>query len=91
MTISLIVDKILSILNYVVIFVVSLGLLVFLYGLFTYLTNYSDEKKRTESLQYIFYGILGLFIMVSVWGLVGLITGTFGLEKIIPQLQFWLK
>ncbi len=87
MSISTIVGKILDVLEQVVVIIVGLGLLAFLYGIFNYLTNYSDEKKREESIQYITYGLLGLFVMVSVWGLVGILTGTFNLENAIPQIK----
>lgn len=87
MTFSQIVSNILEILQQVVYLIVGLGVLVFLYGIFGYISNYSDEKKREESISYIIYGLLGLFVMVSVWGLVGILTGTFGFENAIPQIK----
>lgn len=87
MSISSIVSNILAILQQIVYLIVGLGLLVFLYGIFGYISNFSDEKKRQESVSYIIYGLLGLFVMISVWGLVGILTGSFGLSNAIPQIS----
>ena len=31
------------------------------------------------------YGIIGLFVMVSIWGLVAILSGTFDLKNDIPD------
>ena len=33
------------------------------------------------------YGIIGLFVMVSLWGLVAILSGTFNLDKDIPDID----
>ena len=85
---SLVANVIDIIRGYVVPFIISLALLVFLWGVFKTMTASGDPKKRQEGIAYITYGIIGLAVMVSVWSLVYLLTSTFfsgGL--IIPQLQ----
>lgn len=67
--------------------IMALGLTVFLFGLVGYLSNVSDEEKRKESIDYMINGIIGLFVMVSVWGLLAILTGTFDISLRMPQLR----
>lgn len=65
----------------------TLAFLFFLWGMITYIRNSDDIKKREESKNFIYWGILGLTVMVGVWGLVRIVTTTFGLGNTVPQLQ----
>lgn len=65
----------------------TLTFLVFLWGMFNYIRNADNEKKREESKKFIYWGIIGLTVMVSVWGIVRIVTTTFGLGNTVPQLQ----
>ncbi len=62
---------------------VALGLCYFFYGLFVYLYDFSvygiNEKKMIEGRQIMIYGLLGLTVMFSVWGLVDLVGTSLGL------------
>lgn len=66
----------------------ALSVIVFVIGVIKYISNADDESKRTEGRNFMIYGIIALFVMVSVWGLVAIIQGTFGLSTgpVIPQL-----
>ncbi len=67
--------------------VVALTLLVFIWGIFQ-LVRSNSEDSRKEAISVITYGIISLFVMVSVWGLVSILTSTFfGGALIIPQLR----
>lgn len=56
---------------------ITLGLLYFLYGLTEYILA-SEEGGKAEGRNRIIYGIVGLFVMVTVWGLVNVVATTFG-------------
>jgi membrane associated rhomboid family serine protease len=59
----------------------------FFFGVMTFVLNGNDEKKRTEGKKWMAWTIFALFIMLTVWGLVGVLVGTFGLGlNVIPQL-----
>lgn len=67
--------------------VVGLTLLYFIWGIFQ-LVRSNSEDSRKEAIGVITYGIVSLFVMVSVWGLVSILTSTFfGGSLIIPQLR----
>ncbi|XKT75110.1 MAG: hypothetical protein ACJKSS_03035 [Patescibacteria group bacterium UBA2103] len=61
--------------------VFALALIVFVWGLFTsFILGGTSEDKRKEGQQLMLWGIIAFFVMVSVWGLVNILVGTFGLE-----------
>ncbi len=66
-------------LNYIATLVIGIGLVVFLWGVVRYITAGPDETKRTEARNLMVWGIIGLFVMVGVWGLVSLIGYIFGI------------
>ncbi|TSD03385.1 MAG: Uncharacterized protein Athens071416_66 [Parcubacteria group bacterium Athens0714_16] len=67
--------------------VMTLALLYFFYGLATYIMNAGDESKAKEGKSIMIYGIIALFVMISVWGLVGFLQRTFGVtESISPTV-----
>ena len=52
---------------------VGLGLLLFLWGVFEFLKEGENETKRKEGKQHMIWGLVGLTIMVSVFGLIKII------------------
>ena len=68
---------------------VLLSVVVFIFGVVKYIGNAGDSKNREEGRNFMIYGIVALFVMVSVWGFVSILQGTFGLSNsvLIPQLQ----
>ena len=73
--------------------ILALALLVFLWGLVKYMYKGDNDAERTKGKNFMAFGIVGLFVMVSVWGLVGILTGTFfgsggpaGVNPPVPQL-----
>ena len=58
----------------------ALALAYFLYGVFSYVSTGADEKKRTEARGTVIYGIIILFVMSSVWGLVRFVQTATGIN-----------
>jgi hypothetical protein len=58
------------------------ALAAFLYGLVKYVLV-GAERDRQDAIWYMTWGIIALFVMVSVWGLVEIFTNTF---DIVPGL-----
>lgn len=81
------IDHIINLLRFLVVPIIGLAVVAFLYGLLTYIANASNETKRKEGLQYIVYGLIGFVVMLSMWALAGLISGTFGLGFGLPQIS----
>ena len=76
-----------QIVNALMPFIVGLAVLFFMWGVFQFIRASGNEDELTEGRNRMIYGIIGIFVMVSVWGLVNLFDETFGLESdIIPCL-----
>ena len=61
--------------------VVALALLYFFFGLAKYILNAGDEEKKSEGRNIMIWGIIALFVMVSVWGLVRVVSNTFDINR----------
>ncbi len=58
--------------------IVALALLAFFWGLAMYVLNFSGEDKdKKKGRDMMVYGVIVLFVMVSVWGLVQVLQNTF--------------
>ncbi len=58
----------------------TFALVLFLWGVVQYLRKLGS-KDAEEAKKIMWWGIIALFVMVSVWGLVGILTSTFGLNN----------
>jgi hypothetical protein len=70
-----------DILNGLLPVVVGLALLYFFWGLGKYILSAGSEEKKEEGRNIMIWGVISLFVMVSVWGIVGLLGETVGIEQ----------
>ncbi|MHB8660719.1 MAG: hypothetical protein ACYC75_02155 [Minisyncoccota bacterium] len=63
--------------NVIVPVLFSVAFIVFLWGAFwTFIVGANDEEVKTRGKNLMLWGLIGFFVMVSVWGLVNILTGT---------------
>jgi len=77
------------ILNPLIILLFGVALLVFLYGVFEFVRGGSSDDARSQGSRHMFWGIFGLFIMISALGLVNLIANSVGantsdIQQVVP-------
>lgn len=72
-----------NIVDVVIPFIIGLAVLVFIYGLFQFITSAGDEEARGNAKHLIIWSVIAVFVMVSVWGLVNILSGTFNLNKAV--------
>ena len=60
--------------------IIGIAFIYFIWGIVQYVTAGGEEDQQTKARQTMIYGIIALFVMTSVWGLVNLLSGTFQLE-----------
>ncbi len=65
----------------------SLALVMFVWGVVQFVINNDEEAKKAKGKQFMIWGILALTVMVSVWGLVGIVGSSFGVLNVIPQVS----
>ncbi|MEK7552961.1 MAG: hypothetical protein AAB505_02530 [Patescibacteria group bacterium] len=61
-------------------FIFALGLVYFLYGVYELVRNSDNEEARATGQRHVLWGVIGMFIMVSFWGIMRLVCRTFGIE-----------
>ncbi len=78
------INRLNQILNTIVPFIVGLAVFIIIWGIFTYITHAEEEEKRQEAKQFVLWGVIGVFLMLSVWGFVNILVNSFSLKKDIP-------
>ncbi len=63
--------------------VIGLGVLIFLWGVLQYVLR-SDDAGKAQGRTFMLWGIIALFVMVSVWGLVNILRSSLQLDNATP-------
>lgn len=74
-----IICKIGEILNSIIPLFILIGVVYFVWGVVSYMVS-ADEEQKTKGRDKIIYGIIGLAVIVAMWGLVNLLVNTFGIS-----------
>jgi mannose/fructose/N-acetylgalactosamine-specific phosphotransferase system component IID len=69
-----------QILNAIVPVLIALAVVWFVWGVIAYLIG-DDEEAKKRGRNRIIFGIIGLVVIVGLWGLVNLLSNTFGLSN----------
>lgn len=70
------------IINPIIVLLFALAMVYFIYGLTRYLLSPDNEEIRKSSKSHMLWGIIGMFIMVSVFGIMNLLLNTLGEDRI---------
>ncbi len=65
-----------KIVNPVITLIGALAVVYFLWGLFQMIVNAESEEARATGRRHAFYGLIGLFIIVAVFGIINAIQAT---------------
>ena len=94
MTIAVFLNKFnFYILNPIIILLFALAFVYFIYGVIKFLKSNAGDKgtERIEARSSIFWGIVGMFIMFSVYALIKFVLMTFGITptpEVIPYIKY---
>jgi hypothetical protein len=61
---------------------ITLAIVVFFWGLIKYL--WSGGEDKAAGLQTMMYGVIAIFVMVSIWGIIRLLQNTFNVQSTDP-------
>jgi hypothetical protein len=76
---ALIAKLVQYVVNPAILVVFSFGLLMFVFGLVEFLYTLSKGGNVDKGRDHMLWGVVGMFIMVSVFGIIRLLSNTFGL------------
>ena len=74
------------VLNPLIILLFVVALIVFLWGLVEFISKAGSEEGRETGKRNMVWGVVGMFIMVAVYGIIKLILATFGIP--LPTYLF---
>lgn len=74
-----------TLLNGVIGLFITLAIVVFFWGLIKYLISLGSEQQ-SEGLKIMFWGILAIFVMVSIWGIIRLLQSTLKVTSTDPVI-----
>jgi uncharacterized membrane protein YidH (DUF202 family) len=57
----------------------ALSLVMFFWGVADFIRGSDNEEARKTGRNHMIWGIIGIFIMVSAWGIILMVTNTFGM------------
>ena len=74
--------------NSVIPLIFAVAIVMFIWGAVNFfIINSDEEAKRAQGRQFMIWGIIALTVMVSVWGLVSILGGSFGLNtSVLPKV-----
>ena len=67
--------------NLLIPIVFALALLYFFWGLATYILSSGDPEKKEEGRNKMVWGIVALFVMASIWGLVNFLQDALDIDE----------
>lgn len=69
-----------KIINPAIEFAFIIALVVFLWGVMEYIRGANNQEKRKEGRQHMLWGVIGFVIMFGVFGIITILTRTFGIQ-----------
>lgn len=72
-------ESVIGIINQAFVVIITLAVLGFTWGIVKILFNPDNENIKKEGKSYMLYGVIILFVMTSVWGLVNILSATLGI------------
>lgn len=66
--------------NPIILLAFAVALLIFFWGIVQFISSETVDSKREAGKKKILWGLVGIFIMFSAYGLIGLVLRTFGLN-----------
>lgn len=76
-----------AIINPLIVLLFALALVIFIVGLLQYLLNPTSDEDREKGQSHILWGLVGMAIMVSVWGIMTIIINTIGADEYINDVR----
>jgi hypothetical protein len=79
--IEALVDQVGNLIQTMIPFVAALALLFFFYGLAKFILAAGNEDAKDEGKRIMFWGIIALFVMASIWGIIQVLGSLFGVDQ----------
>jgi len=68
-------------LKYIIRVLVAIAVIIFLFGVFKFIIYSDNLEDKKKGKNFMIWGVIGIFVMVSLWGLVNVFRSTFKLDN----------
>jgi len=73
------ISQVYALVQYLVPLMVSIAVLLFLWGIVKFIANIGNEEARKAGKELMIWGMVAIFVMVSFWGIIGYVQQSLGL------------
>lgn len=63
------------VINPIIGFMFAVAVVMFLYGIVEFIYGADNEEKRENGKRHMIYGVIGIFVMIGVFGILNFISG----------------
>src|SRR5579872_559635 len=77
-TLSTLITKIVGYLNQALVLLMGVAIVFFVYHVIKYFVLPNENRKEAGA--YVLYSVVGFFVILSIWGLVNILSNTFALQ-----------
>ena len=77
MSFSDVVNILIGGINNIVTVLIVFALLIFMWGIIRFIYNVNDSREREQGKQFILWGLVALFVLASLWGIMGIMCSAF--------------
>lgn len=71
-----------EILNPIIALLFALAVVYFLFGLMEFIKNPNNEEEQTKGKSHMVWGVVGIFLMIAVYGILDFIATSLGVPKV---------
>jgi hypothetical protein len=71
--------------NYLIGIVFALALYFVVWGIFKFVLHANDPEERAKGRAAILWSIIGVFLMMSIWGLINILLNSFALDRSLDK------
>jgi|SRR3972149_2410271 len=79
-------DVLIAFVSALVPILIGCAVIVFFWGIIKFIAHAGDEKATTEGKQFILWGLVGLFVIVALWAIVGYLQESLGIGVSVVNL-----
>ncbi|MFT5360216.1 MAG: hypothetical protein ACI88L_000703 [Candidatus Paceibacteria bacterium] len=83
--VSILDSNIAPLLNAIIPILITVGVIYFIWGIVQYVIA-DDEKAKEAGKNRMLWGLIGLFVIVTFWGLITVIGNTLGIDAGVPPV-----
>jgi predicted permease len=82
---SIVENSISQIVTYIVTILSAACVVIFIWGVVKYLFKGDSDEARQKGRRLMIWGIIALFVIFGIWGILEILTGIYGGNAVIPQ------